>query len=118
MNSDATALQDQEKSSFVEIPIIVKSPYQIVSYVCEECQTMKVKTPSGLVEASREFHDMASCDSRKVEIKADGKISNNLSTVTEALRLIIFIKDRGKCRTPGCNHTLFRDRSGRILQEL
>ena len=69
----------------------------LVGYVCELCEETSVQGPHGLVVLSPARAALLACDA--VVQEADGSRTRKIPA---KIRALVYARDRGTCRAPGC----------------
>jgi len=88
-------------------PVLFDSPYSIVIHHCPECKKNAISGKRGeLFEVEDNQVERALCDG-SVYVEKNGRAGRRKRSVSPALRKKIFMRDRGVCRTPGCERTSF-----------
>ncbi|HET6202765.1 MAG TPA: HNH endonuclease signature motif containing protein [Planctomycetota bacterium] len=81
-------------------------PFQWVLYRCEACGGTEAGGGQGATHVGRELADVAACDAEFVDL---GKGASRSRTIPPRIRRAVWLRDRGRCRVPGCRNSLWAD---------
>jgi len=85
-----------------------RASYQISLTVCESCGGAWQEGRGELVPVEKETLEMAACDAQEVG-PVQGARAPASQKIPPAVRRQVMHRDHGRCRVPGCRHSLYCD---------
>ncbi len=83
-----------------------RPPFQWVLYRCHACGGTELGGSPGATHVGRGLADVAACDAETVDLRTG---TSRARSIPPRIRRAVWLRDRGRCRVPGCRNSLWAD---------
>ena len=81
----------------------------VVLYTCKSCERTEVETGGGAVELEIAPAAAIACGSQVCDLEHEGRTVVTGGAIPSAVRRAVFLRDRMRCRAPGCSRRRYVD---------
>lgn len=81
----------------------------VVLYRCQSCARSELETGAGSIGLERAEAERLACGSKYVELEGEGREVSHGGELPAAVRRAVLLRDRMRCRAPGCSRRRYVD---------
>lgn len=81
----------------------------LVLYQCRSCRRTEIETGAGPVELDQPAAQRLACDAKRCELESEGRTVSHGGPLPAPVRRAVLLRDRMRCRSPGCTRRRYVD---------
>jgi 5-methylcytosine-specific restriction endonuclease McrA len=81
----------------------------VVLYTCRSCERGEVETGAGPIEIGEAEAAILACDAKRCDLESEGRTVSHDGAVPAPVRRAVMLRDRMRCRVPGCTGRRYVD---------